>query len=136
MDDPTKTFPAPETEEANGTAAASENTDEAVPAGEYRYVPVAEPRQNITAQEWMTQVSSDGSVRFYNKDSGRYICVYKGMLVEKEPGVDGNRHFTIMADYTTKTAAAQVIEGIGLRQGQLMPGLKRFQAYMLAKDQY
>jgi hypothetical protein len=136
MDDPTKTLPASETEEANGTAAASENTDEAVPAGEYRYVPVAEPRQNITAQEWMTQVSSDGSVRFYNKDSGRYICVYKGMLVEKEPGVDGNRHFTIMADYTTKTAAAQVIEGIGLRQGQLMPGLKRFQAYMLAKDQY
>ena len=84
----------------------------------------------------MTQVSSDGSVRFYNKDSGRYICVYKDHLVEKEPGVDGNRQFTIIADYTTQHAAARVAEAIGFRQKKLYSYLKTLKELLIAKPQY
>ena len=134
MDDFTE-VPIDETTDVTANTAAAD-TETSVPVREQRYVPVAEPRQNITAQEWMTQVSSDGSVRFYNKDSGRYICVYKDHLVEKEPGVDGNRQFTIIADYTTQHAAARVAEAIGFRQKKLYSYLKTLKELLIAKPQY
>ncbi|MBP5291033.1 MAG: CotH kinase family protein [Lachnospiraceae bacterium] len=137
MDDPTAPLLLPDTVREAGTAGTvSSDGDTAVKPGEYRYVPVAEPRQNITAQEWMTQVSSDGSVRFYNKDSGRYICVYKGQLVEKEPGVDGNRHFTIRADFTKKELAARFVESIATRHKNLRSYINGLQTRLMQKAQY
>lgn len=48
-------------------------------------IPVFQQRLHTNSQKWMPQVT-DGGVRFFNKDSGLYLCVADGVLTEQFSG--------------------------------------------------